>query len=128
VSTKQAWVKRACVLDGSSDSSVFDVDIASIGVYVIVEEEMRGWELWRQEADAENVVVEVLGVFHVNPFLHAAGIDLVTTGTCYSAHKVACLVMITLPGEALSLGRKTRGPSSDLVAQWCCISPRAARW
>ena len=128
MSTKQAWVKRACVLDGSSDSSVFDVDIASIGVYVIVEEEMRGWELWRQEADAENVVVEVLGVFHVNPFLHAASIDLVTTGTWYSAHKVACLVMITLPGEALSLGRKTRGPSSDLVAQWCCISLRAAQW
>jgi hypothetical protein len=67
-------------------------------------------------------------VFHVNPFLHAAGIDLVTTGTWYSAHKVACLVMITLPGEALSLGRKTRGPSSDLVAQWCCISLRAAQW
>lgn len=71
MSTKQAWVKRACVLDGSSDSSVFDIDIASIGVYVIVEREMRGWDSMMQEADAENVVVEVLGVFHVNPFLHA---------------------------------------------------------
>jgi hypothetical protein len=81
---------------------------------VIVEEEMRGWDSMMQEADAENVVVEVLGVFHVNPFLHAAR---PRSRHRYSAHKVACLVMITLPGEALSLHRKTRGPLSDLVAQ-----------
>ena len=59
----------------------------------------------------ENVVVEVPGMFHVLPFLHAAGPRSRHRHRLTAAHRArggvpTCLVMITLREEALSLGRK----------------------
>ena len=65
----------------------------------------------------ENVVVEVPGMFHVLPFLHAAGPRSRHRHRLTAAHRANMPRDDYSPGRGAVTRQETRGPSSDLVAQ-----------
>ena len=88
----------------------------------------------------ENVVVEVPGMFHVLPFLHAAGPRSRHRHRLTAAHRANMPRDDYSPGRGAVTRQETRGPSSDLVAQvvshlydpgrvgwWYGFLPRPAR-
>jgi hypothetical protein len=97
-------------------------------VYVIVGRGLRGWDSSGGLVGCKRTwLLSVPGMFHVHPFLHAPRPRSRHRHRLTTAHRArggvpTCLVMITLPGEALSLGRNQEAHRSTSSHRWCCIS------